>query len=67
MEGHGVRASAQGVKRLAEAVLQRDFDRRARSSNDPMPDSDMDMNSIVTSEQCEQRIQSVLIEFGFAD
>ena len=32
-----------------------------------MPDSGMDMNSSVTNEQCEQRIQSVLKELRFTD
>ena len=48
------------VKRPAEAVLHRDSRTRARSSNDPMPGSGMDMNSIVTHEQCEQITQLVL-------
>ena len=43
------------------------LDTTARSSNDPMPDRDMDRNSIVTSESCRQRIRSVLKEFGLAD
>ena len=37
---------------------------RARSSDDPIPDSGMIMNSIVTHEQCERRIQAVLKKFG---
>ena len=37
MEGHAVQASAQGVMRLADAVLQRDSDILARSSSDPTP------------------------------
>ena len=49
VEGHAVEAFAQVLKRLAE-------DARARSSNEPMPDGGMDMRSIVTIEQCEQRI-----------
>ena len=40
---------------------------RARSSDDPIPDSGMIMNSIVTHEQCERRIQAVLKKFGFTD
>ena len=67
MEGHAVQASAQGAKRLAEAVLQRDSDTRSRSSSDPVPDKDMERNSIVTSESCKQRIQSVLKELGLTD
>ena len=67
LEGQTVQASAQRVKRLAEAVLHRDSDTRARSSNEPMPDSGTDMNSIVTKEQCGQRIQSVLKQLGFID
>ena len=49
--GQAVQASAQRVKRIAEAVLHRDSDTRARSSNEPMPDSGTDMNNIVTKEQ----------------
>ena len=67
VEGRAVQAPAQAVKRFADAVLQRDSDTRARSSHDPMPDSGMDMESIVTNEQCEQEIQSVLKELGFTD
>ena len=36
--------------------------RELGASNESMPDSGMDMNSIATKEQCEQRIQSVLRE-----
>ena len=36
VEGQATQASVQGVKRLAEAVLQRDSDTRVRSSNEPM-------------------------------
>ena len=54
-KGHDVHASAQGVKRIVEAVLQRVSVRS------------MDMNSIVTNEQCRQIIQSVLKELGFDD
>ena len=62
-----VQASAQGVKPLADAVLHRDSDTGARRSNEPMPDSDMDMNNIVTKEQCERITQAVLKELGLAD
>ena len=55
------------MKRLSEEVLQRDSDTRAVSSNDPMSDNGMIMNSIVTNEQCEQRIQSVVKELEFTD
>ena len=65
VEGQATQAPAPGVKRLAEVVVQRDCDTRDRSSNEPIPDSGMDMNSIVTNEQCEQIIQSVLKELGF--
>ena len=67
VKGHAVQASAQGVKRPLQAELQRDSETRAQSPNVPMPDSDMDMNSMVTSEQCEQRIQQVLKVLGLAD
>ena len=30
-----------------------------------MPDRGIDMNSVVTNEQCEERIQSVVKTFGF--
>ena len=55
------------MKRLAEAVLQRDSDTRARSSDDPMPHSGMHMHSTVTNEQREQRFQSLLKELGITD
>ena len=63
VEDRAVQASAQGAKRLAEVVLQRDSGARHWSCNGPMP-SGIDMNSIVTTEQCEQRVQSVLKELG---
>ena len=63
VEGRAVRASAQGAKRLAEVVLQRDSGTRHWSCNGPMP-SGMDMNSIVTTELSEPRVQSVLKELG---
>ena len=65
VEGQATQAPAAGVKRFAEVVVQRDCDTRDRSSNEPIPDSDMDMNSILTNEQCEQTIQSVLKDLGF--
>ena len=55
------------MKRRAEAVRQRDSCTTTRSSNDPMPDSGMDMNGIVTNEECERRVQSVLAEVGLTD
>ena len=67
VEDHAVEASVQGVKETREAVWQRDSDTRARSLNDPMPDSGMDMNSIVMNEQCEQRIQSFPTELVFIE
>ena len=60
VEDHVLRASAQGVQRFAETVLRRDCDTRARSSSEPLPASGMDVHSIVTNEQREERIQSVL-------
>ena len=42
--------------------MKRDTDRRAGSSHEPMPDSGMDTDRIVTNEQSEQRIESVLKE-----
>ena len=62
-----VPASAHGVQRFAEAVWPRDSDTRVRSSNVPFTDSGMDTNSIVTNEQCEQRIQSVPKELVWHD
>ena len=50
VEEQAIEASAQGTMRLAEAFLQCDTDTRARSSNEPMPDSGRNMNSIVTKE-----------------
>ena len=67
VEDQATQAPAPGVKRLAEVFVQRDCDTRDRSSNEPIPDSGMDMNSIVTNEQCEQIIQSVVKELGFTD
>ena len=67
VEGQATQAPAAGVKRFAEIVVQRDSDTRDRSSNGPIPDSGMDMNSIVTNEQCEQIIQSVVKALGFTD
>ena len=43
------------------------LDKRARSSNDLMPDKDMNRNGIVTSESWRQRVQSVLKELGLTD
>ena len=60
-------ASAQGVKRRAEALLQRDSDARVRSSTEPIPNSGMHMQKIVTIEQCEQRIQTVLKDLVSVD
>ena len=51
MEGKTTQTSAQVVKRFAEAVVLCDSDTGARSSSGFMPDSGMDMNSIVTHEQ----------------
>ena len=67
VEDHAVEASVQSVKETREAVWQRDSNTRARSLNDPMPDSGKDMNSIVMNEQCEQRIQSFPTELVFID
>ena len=57
VEGQTLQTSPQGVKRSAEAVLQCDSDTRVRSSNEPVPDSGTAMNSMMTNEQCERRVQ----------